>query len=51
MSGWAVERIDRQDAIPSVGTTSLVETLEAANVPFSRDDLLAHGYYVTARND
>ena len=51
IAGWSVERIEAQNAIPSPGTESLVRSLEAANLPFSREDLLAHGYYVTARSD
>ncbi len=51
IAGWTVERIDRQEAIQSVGTRWLIESLENSGLPFSREDLLAHGYYVTARND
>jgi SAM-dependent methyltransferase len=51
IAGWSVERIEAQPAIPSPGTESLVRSLEAANLTFSRQDLLAHGYYVIARND
>jgi SAM-dependent methyltransferase len=51
ITGWSVESIDRQEALPSIGTQSLVEALEKTDLSFSREDLLAHGYYVTARND
>jgi 2-polyprenyl-3-methyl-5-hydroxy-6-metoxy-1,4-benzoquinol methylase len=51
IAGWTIERIDRQEAISSTGTESLLGALEEAEFRFSRDDLLAHGYYVTARAD
>jgi 2-polyprenyl-3-methyl-5-hydroxy-6-metoxy-1,4-benzoquinol methylase len=50
IAGWIVERVEPQELLPSVGGEALVRALEEARLPFSRDDLLAPGYYVTARN-
>lgn len=50
IAGWTVERVEPQAPAPSVGGEALVRALEEARLPFSRDDLLAPGYYVTARN-
>jgi len=49
MAGWSAERIERQETIPTFANESLLQALEAAGVAFSRDDLTAMGYYVTAR--
>jgi len=48
---WTTESIEPQETIPSIGGDPLVQALEAAGLPFSRDDLFAPGYYVIARND
>jgi hypothetical protein len=50
IAGWTVERVEPQEMLPSVGGEALVRALETAGLPFSRDDLLAPGYYITARN-
>ena len=50
IAGWVVETIEPQEQIPSIGAESLLRALDEAKFPFSRDDLLAPGYYVTARN-
>lgn len=50
IAGWTVERIEPQDFGPAIGRERLLDALTAANVPFSKDDLLPSGYYVIARN-
>jgi len=50
ISGWTVEKVEPQDRLASPGGDALVRALEEARIPFSADDLLAPGYYVTARN-
>jgi len=50
IAGWIVERVEPQAPLPSIGGEALVRALEEARLPFSRDDLLAPGYYLTARN-
>jgi 2-polyprenyl-3-methyl-5-hydroxy-6-metoxy-1,4-benzoquinol methylase len=49
IAGWTVESIEPQAPLPSIGAASLMRALEESRLPFSRDDLLAPGYYVTAR--
>ena len=49
IAGWSVENIEPQAEVPSIGAESLLRALEESRLPFSRDDLLAPGYYVTAR--
>jgi SAM-dependent methyltransferase len=49
IAGWTVEVMEPQPELPSIGTESLIRALEESRLPFSRDDLLAPGYYVTAR--
>ena len=49
IAGWTVESAEPQAALPSIGGDALVRALEEARLPFSRDDLAAPGYYVTAR--
>jgi 2-polyprenyl-3-methyl-5-hydroxy-6-metoxy-1,4-benzoquinol methylase len=49
IAGWSAERIDPQPELPSIGTESLLRALDEARLPYSRDDLTAPGYYVTAR--
>ena len=50
IAGWAAESVEPQPLQPSIGGDALLRALEEARIPFSRDDLLAPGYYVTARN-
>ena len=50
IAGWSVERFEPQPELPSIGTESLLRAIEEARFPVSREDLLAPGYYVTARN-
>ena len=49
IAGWSVEKIEPQAEVPSIGAESLLRALDESRLPFSRDDLLAPGYYVTAR--
>jgi 2-polyprenyl-3-methyl-5-hydroxy-6-metoxy-1,4-benzoquinol methylase len=51
IAGWSVEVIEPQALLPSAGAESLLRALDEARLPYSRDDLLAPGYYVTARKD
>ena len=50
IAGWTAETIEPQALQPSVGGDALLRALEESRLPFSRDDLLAPGYYITARN-
>lgn len=49
IAGWTVERIEAQDFGPAIGREQLIDALEKANVPFSKEDLMPSGYYVIAR--
>ena len=50
MSGWKPVEITPQDLAVTPPAAELIQRLEAAAIPFSRDDLTASGYYVVARN-
>lgn len=50
MAGWAVAEIVPQDLATTPPAEELMRRLEAAGVPFSREDLAPAGYYVIARN-
>ncbi|HUP49118.1 MAG TPA: class I SAM-dependent methyltransferase [Thermoanaerobaculia bacterium] len=50
ISGWLPVEIAPQDLPITPPAQELIGRLEAAGVPFSREDLLAPGYYVIARN-
>jgi SAM-dependent methyltransferase len=50
IAGWTVVEIVPQDFGPTMGRNELVGALEAANIPFAKDELLPSGYYVIARN-
>jgi 2-polyprenyl-3-methyl-5-hydroxy-6-metoxy-1,4-benzoquinol methylase len=49
IAGWDIERIDPQELTVTHERDVLIATLEKASIPFSKDDLLPTGYYVTAR--
>ena len=49
IAGWSAERFEPQAELPSIGAESLLRALDEARLNYSRDDLLAPGYYVTAR--
>ncbi|HEX9160815.1 MAG TPA: class I SAM-dependent methyltransferase [Thermoanaerobaculia bacterium] len=50
IAGWSVESIEPQTLLATTGHSELLARLEAASIPFSRDDLQPTGYYVIARN-
>ena len=50
IAGWTTVEIAPQDLPLTPPAEELIRRLEAAGVAFSREDLLAPGYYVTARN-
>jgi SAM-dependent methyltransferase len=51
ISGWTPVDITPQQMASTPAAEELTRKLEAAAIPFSRDDLAATGYYVIARND
>jgi 2-polyprenyl-3-methyl-5-hydroxy-6-metoxy-1,4-benzoquinol methylase len=50
IAGWNVESIESQEVILTPDAETLLSKLEASGMDFSREDLLAPGYYVTAVN-
>ena len=50
IAGWTVESIEPQPVILTPAAEELINKLTIAGIEFSRDDLLAPGYYVTAVN-
>jgi 2-polyprenyl-3-methyl-5-hydroxy-6-metoxy-1,4-benzoquinol methylase len=50
IAGWSVASIEPQEAIVNRDTETLFRRLEAAGIPHDRQELLAQGFYVTARN-
>jgi len=50
IAGWRTETIEPQPMILSPAAEELINKLTTAGIAFSRDDLLAPGYYVTAVN-
>jgi 2-polyprenyl-3-methyl-5-hydroxy-6-metoxy-1,4-benzoquinol methylase len=50
IAGWSVVGIAPQPVVPTPGAKALLAALERAGAEYSKDDLLAPGYYVTARN-
>lgn len=50
IAGWNVESIEPQAVILTPEAEALLAQLNASGTEFSRDDLLAPGYYVTAVN-
>ncbi|HSP15776.1 MAG TPA: class I SAM-dependent methyltransferase [Thermoanaerobaculia bacterium] len=50
IAGWDVEKIEPQLLTVTSERDALIAQLESAGVPFSKDELLPTGYYVTARN-
>ncbi len=49
IAGWDVEQIDPQELTVTRERDAMIAALEKASIPFSKDDLLPTGYYVTAR--
>ncbi len=50
IAGWQIEQIEPHLLTVTNERDTLIAQLERAQVPFSKDDLLPTGYYVTARN-
>lgn len=50
IAGWTPESIEPQMLAITEEQTALVTGLESAGLSFSKDDLMASGYYVIARN-
>lgn len=50
IAGWGVETIETQPVTLTPAAEELLTRLQRGGVDFSRDDLLAPGYYVTAVN-
>ena len=50
IAGWDVVSIEPQEVAATRGREELLAALNAAHMPFSKDDLLPSGFYVTARN-
>jgi 2-polyprenyl-3-methyl-5-hydroxy-6-metoxy-1,4-benzoquinol methylase len=50
IAGWSVASIEPQEAVITPQREELLRALDAAGIPYSREDLAATGYYVIARN-
>jgi 2-polyprenyl-3-methyl-5-hydroxy-6-metoxy-1,4-benzoquinol methylase len=50
IAGWEVEAIKPQQPIATPPRDELLAALDAARFPYAKDDLIAPGYYVIARN-
>lgn len=50
IAGWSVVEITAQEVVPTRGTEALLASLDRAGASYAKDDLLAPGYYVVARN-
>jgi 2-polyprenyl-3-methyl-5-hydroxy-6-metoxy-1,4-benzoquinol methylase len=50
IAGWEIEQIEPHELTVTSERDALIAQLERAALPFSKDDLLPTGYYVTARN-
>jgi 2-polyprenyl-3-methyl-5-hydroxy-6-metoxy-1,4-benzoquinol methylase len=50
IAGWSVVEITPQAVVPTRGAEELLAALDRAGASYAKDDLLAHGYYVIARN-
>jgi SAM-dependent methyltransferase len=51
ISGWSIEAIDPQPPIVTSEFADLEQRLINSGLPWSRDEIVSPGYYVTARND
>ena len=49
IAGWTVESIEPQQLTVTAEHDALIARLEAAGIPFSKEDLVPTGFYVTAR--
>ncbi|HEV7920244.1 MAG TPA: class I SAM-dependent methyltransferase [Thermoanaerobaculia bacterium] len=50
IAGWAVDAILPQQPMPTPPRDELLAALDAAGIAYSKDDLIAPGYYVIARH-
>ena len=50
IAGWTVVEIVPQESVATPQRDALLARLDAAGVPYSKDDLLPSGYYVIAQN-
>lgn len=50
IAGWTIESIEPQQLTVTAEHDRLIARLEAAKIPFSKEDLMPTGFYVTARN-
>ncbi len=50
IAGWTVESIEPHQLTVTRERDELIARLESSSVPFSKEDLLPTGFYVTARN-
>ena len=50
IAGWSIVQITPQEVPATPAQQTLLAALDAAKVPYSREDLLAGGYYVVAQN-
>ena len=50
IAGWEVVSIEPQETTATAGRDELLRMLDQARAPYSKNDVLPAGYYVTARN-
>jgi 2-polyprenyl-3-methyl-5-hydroxy-6-metoxy-1,4-benzoquinol methylase len=50
IAGWEVVSIEPQEVVATNGRDALLRALDHARYPYSKDDVLPSGYYVTAQN-
>ncbi|HYU23733.1 MAG TPA: class I SAM-dependent methyltransferase [Thermoanaerobaculia bacterium] len=50
IAGWGIVSIEPQDVTATPGRDELLRMLDQARLPYSKNDVLPAGYYVTARN-
>jgi len=50
IAGWTVVAIEPQDAVATPAREELMRALDAAGLPYSREDVMPTGFYVIAKN-
>ncbi len=50
IAGWQVETIEPQQLVVTSERDAMIAQLEAGAIPFSKEDVVPTGFYVTARN-
>lgn len=50
IAGWTIVAIEPQEAVTTPARDALLAALDAAGLPYSREDVLPTGYYVIAKN-